>query len=693
MMYKKLIPRVVLCYTAESDWLARAIADGLEEKDFQISVKGLCIRDTDNLTQKLDEHINGTDYLLFVLNTLSVEKFKKYGVDNELLISISKRCQLVLAMHGILKDNYPANSLDQLPPETKIWYFRITEVFDVSSFAKQIQKNSEPTKICTRPRPDSEFTGFLPVSAIEKDARLIVSNLLLRPDFQFKIDKIAKTCDWTDQRAELAINWSEERGLVRKEDGNLVGISPSIVCFKNITFRQDVRNNNINLTCHFTSTDSLLLCQEEFSGQLFNNTGSLDIKLTASADRSGKIKIVTEPLDSIEKEQQLWLVKSNGLIKLNCTSDKNKNRKLIAKNVKVSYKIIERPIPIQLEMEKLLFTDKKGKEGTFTEDTTRITLCLLEFDCLQLDSNFPCELGFLSIQHTAEDCFKNRTDSRITATLTLSLKDEVKVSHHINKFFTRLLTIMGFAQGGELFYPVEEIYNNSNIERTFYCNTKPTLQFMPAIQHKEDLSKLVCKVIEKQGLEDDKWTEIVKCINFILSAPNYSKARLLLNLITIEKLVDLFGDKQGKGGLLSRMNSYLKKKRISLADITDDDMCKLATNRNSLVHEADFNRGKLGEKELSHIFAQSHELLTRIIFDILDFSGQYCSYTSKTGTRIFPDCNEVDGKDMKSSVYFMNLIKWKHVITGGLDPDIYRFSSIEDNFVTETTHKPAKCNS
>ena len=151
--------------------------------------------------------------------------------------------------------------------------------------------------------------------------------------------------------------------------------------------------------------------------------------------------------------------------------------------------------------------------------------------------------------------------------------------------------------------------------------------------------------------------------------------------------------KHERGGLLSRMNSYIEKRSISLTDITEDDMCKLATNRNSLVHEADFCRGKLGEKELSHIFAQSHELLTRIIFDILDFSGQYCSYTSKTGTRIFPECDEVDGKDMKGLGFFMNLHKWKHGIAGGLDPDIYRFSSIEDNLVTDTIPKPAKCNS
>ena len=140
-MREKLIPRVVLCYTAESDWLARAVAEGLKEKDFHISVQGLCICDTDNLTKKLDERKNSTDYLLFVLNTLSVEKLKKHGMNNELLISISKRCQLVLAMHGIRKNDYPANSLAQLPPETQIWYFPIGEMFDVSDFAKQIKKN------------------------------------------------------------------------------------------------------------------------------------------------------------------------------------------------------------------------------------------------------------------------------------------------------------------------------------------------------------------------------------------------------------------------------------------------------------------------------------------------------------------------------------------------------------------------
>ena len=204
------------------------------------------------------------------------------------------------------------------------------------------------------------------------------------------------------------------------------------------------------------------------------------------------------------------------------------------KDIRFKCDSLKKPVPIWLIGDKITITNKKEEVITLGGGFTEITLCLAEFDCLQMNSIFNCDFGSLTIRNTFEDYDKGRNNNRITATLMLFLKGDLKESQpKVNKFLKRLLVVMGLAQGDKVSYPIEELYCSGNIRTIFHCQEPPASQFMPIIQHKEDLGKLVSKVIEKQGLGDDKWTEIIKSINFILSAPNYSKARLLLNLITI----------------------------------------------------------------------------------------------------------------------------------------------------------------
>ena len=187
------------------------------------------------------------------------------------------------------------------------------------------KKTSDLPKSNSQQRADYKNEDFLTISNIENDARDVLGKSLFRPDFKVKIDHITeKYNDWDECRINSVISWSESRGLAKREGEYLVGNNPSIECFQSIIFKHIVKNTRIDLACHLGHADSLLLDREVFKGKVFNDKGNIDIQLTASADRSGKIKIEVSPVDYIKQEQYIWLADSKHKVNLDCESNKNK---------------------------------------------------------------------------------------------------------------------------------------------------------------------------------------------------------------------------------------------------------------------------------------------------------------------------------------------------------------------------------
>lgn len=423
-------------------------------------------------------------------------------------------------------------------------------------------------------------------------------------------------CKWIKTRLNAAISWLKSRGLVKIEGKFIIGKRPSIDFFKHIDYKDTIRNWGIAQRCIFTGIDTLLLKRKKFNGRIFNGEESFDISLTASSDRSGKIVLNVEPFPrTLETSKQLLFVYSK-MVRLDCTSTYDKNRKLTSDNVLIRFNDTEDSVPIWLETDKVVLTE----EAKNTHLPARITLLLSEFDCLTdiSESNPPPDvklvidssdddsyetvemlpapqiegLGTLTLKPTYENNIKNRTNKRITACLSLterSTPEDIEAwKGRASEFLKRLLSVLEFVQGGKLFCPVTEISNGNGIETTFLCHGESDQQFMPVAQRGKDLKTLIVKVIEKQKLlEDGIWKGIEEAISFALSAPSYGEIRLLANLIAIERLMKKFGFCK-----LGELESFLERKNISFIDIENGDIKKLIDTRNDLAHEGKFTGDK-----------------------------------------------------------------------------------------------------
>ena len=566
MNNEKSSPSIALCYVPEDDWLANAIAAGLEEKVFLMHVHRLCIRGNDNLRQKLDEDLSTCDYLLLMLRVRSIEKLrKKHRIDNDLIGSLNKRCKLILVVYGVPDENFP---VDWLPkPPSKIDRFRVGVLLNIDPLAKHIQKlNSKPPRINTQSQLNSDYANSLNILDEENDARHISKHFLVRPEFRVEVDRIMKICGWNERRLELATHWLATRDLAKVEGKCLIGIRPAIDSFGFAMLRDDTRNGKIAYRCSLDQIDTLLLRREKFTGKIFNEEGSFELTLTVSADCSGKIVLDVEPVPkSLETDRKLLFVHS-GKVSLDCVSVIKRNRKLISKNVQVRRDINKNPVPMWLETDEVVITDKSGNTALSAKDTTQITLYLSEFGCptnicdfnlppgeflIDTSDNASAEpvepipapyvegLGSLTLKNT--NFVGDRAHQRITAALSITAMSKVnslsKWKNGVQIFLQRLIPVLEFAQGGKLFCPITELREGDRVETTYLRHSESAPQFMPVVQRDEDFRNLIVKVIEKQKHIEDKWQGIEEAISFALSAPNYGEARLLLNLIAIEKLV------------------------------------------------------------------------------------------------------------------------------------------------------------
>lgn len=654
---KKPSPRAILCYAPEDDWLARGIADGIEEKEFYINLTTWCVHSASELWQKIRETTDKKTHFLVLLTVYSTAKMWPKEISPDEFFKLTKSGKLVPVVHCMLTDD--------LPGDIRPFIIVVGETCDVAPLVEHIKKlNADPDQpLMSRGASDS----FPEPSAAEIDAHLIVHGFLFRESgFKVEITQVVEKCKLDKARLDSALEWLESRGLVKIEGSLIVGERPRIDCLEHIIYKDTVRSWGIAQRLSLAMIDTLLLNREKFEGRIHNDEGSFDIRLAASADRSGKIVLDVEPVPrSMEVEKKLFSVCTK-YVSLKCTSVQNENRKLTS-----DIGIVRRDMSQELTLEtnKLVITekDKSLSEGS----AAKITLCLSEFDCLCsiYEFNFPSDivynispdslppepvkatpapfvegLGSLTLEATFENAVKNRTNKRITATLSITATSEIKdISEWkkgVSRFTQRLISVLEFAHGGKLFCPITELCEGGKVETTFLLYGETAPQFMPVIQRGEDLKSLIVKVIEKQKLSEDKWTGIKEAIIFALSAPNYGESRLLLNLIAIEKLVKIFGDKRRKNCKLGcKIEFYIRDRNISFTDIEYADITKLVDNRNSLAHNGKFS----GEKaDLAPLLALSHELLTRIILSIFDFSGWYCSYISEKGIRSFPKCNEID---------------------------------------------------
>ena len=675
MNNKNPSPSAILCYAPEDDWLAHGIADSIEEKEFYIQLSTWCVHDVTKLWQKIREATDNRTHFLVLLTQHSAAKMWPDRMSEDEFSELIKSGKLVPVAHCMRTDD--------LADDIRPFIIVIGKTCDVDCLVEHIKKlNTDPDQpLMSRGASDS----FPKPSAAEIDAQFIVQKFLfLESEFKVEIAEVVEKCKWDKTRLDSAINWLKSRGLVKIEGSLIVGKRPSIDCFKNIIM-SILKNNGIAGRCHMARTDTLLLKREKFEGKIFNDKGSFDIQLTANADRSGKIVLEVEPVPrSLETERQLLFVYS-GKVNLDCVGVNKRNRKLTGQNVQFRGNINKDPVPIWLEPNRVVITDKSRNTDPLAKNTVKITLFLSEFDCLAniYAMNFPPGkfvhnmpdstsaepveplpapyvegLGFLTLEDTFENSMKNRTNKRITAFLSITAvskaKNLPKWKKGVRNFLQRLIPVLEFAQGGNLFCPITELCEGDTVETTFLRHGESARQFMPVLQRGKDLKNLIIRVIEKQKLSEDKWKGIEEAISFALSAPNYGEARLLLNLIAIERLVKTFG-----GSSLGELKSFLESRNISSIDIENGDIKKLVDNRNSLAHEGKFTGDK---NKLVPIFALSHEVISRIILSIFDFSGWYCSYTCERGVRSFPECKIVDKTNVNTLKFLWHLHRWKDLV-------------------------------
>ncbi len=671
------IPSAILCYAPKDDWLARGIVDGIEEKEFYIQLSTWCVHDVTKLWQKIREATDDHIHFLILLTPYSAIKMWPEGMSEDEFSNLIKSSRFIPIVHGLSTNQAPPNLL-------KIPVYVIDERCDVDLLVGHIKKlNTDPDQ---PPMSRGASDSFPKPSAAEIDTQFIVQNFLFRnSEFKVEIAEVVEKCKWDKTRLDSAISWLKSRGLVKIEGSLIVGKHPSIDCLKHIIYKDTVKNWGVAQRCSLTGIDTLLLKREKFTGKIFNEEGSFELILTVGADRSGKIVLDVEPFPRTpETDKQLLFVYSKK-INLTCVSTTNHNRKLTSQNVLIKCNIYQNPVPMWLETNQVVISEEGKNTYLLEKNTNKITLCLSELDCLTnihiinfppgefvnsiSDSRFaePVELlpaphieglGILALEDTFETSIKNRTNKRITASLSLTARSKPEDTgdwqRRASEFLKRLLSVLEFAQGGKLFCPVTEVCHGNRVETTFISHGESARQFMPVIQSDIDLKKLIVKVIEKQKLSIDEWKGIEKAVSFVLSAPNYDEARMLLNLIAIEGLMKTFD-----GSSLGELKSFLKSRDISSIDIENDDIKKLVDTRNDLAHEGKFTGDK---NKLAPLFALSHEVFTRIILNIFDFSGCYCPYTCEHGVRSFPKCNVVNEINMETLRFLQHLHRWKDLV-------------------------------
>ena len=359
-------------------------------------------------------------------------------------------------------------------------------------------------------------------------------------------------------------------------------------------------------------------------------------------------------------------------------------------------------------MEKVVITSKG--ETKQPDSTINITFCLSELDCLaniykinyptnsvnRLSSNPNQEagqkllvpeyapkikgLGEFTIQGT-NDNRQNRTDKRVTATMSITNdsfdgcrgKWEAKA---IN-FKRKLMPVLEFAQGSKVFIPIKEVRKGNEIETTFYCHGESTLQFMPIIHTGEEFKQLIKKAIEKsRGFDCNRkvvcrWQRIAEVSDLVLHSHGVNKTRLLLNLVAIESLAEAWWNRKRFG--LSDLKKFLVQKGIKHDDIGDRVLDKMNKCRNKLAHKWELSKRDgfdCTPEEFALLTNNSYEILTRIFLKAFEFEGKYCSYTSKTGVRHFPSCEEGKIERVEGLNFRFYLNRWKAESKKGEPPNL-----------------------
>ena len=663
-MNNKSSPRAVLYYASEDDWLARAIYEGIKEKEFYIQLQAQPVHNSDELWQKIDKNNEDIAHFLVLLTPLSFKKlWEEQKMDKKRVLEMSKVGRLIPIAHGLQSDDFPAEEIPHIL--LKIPVYRVSNMFTADSLVRRIQElNKEPSKPLEKSNLLHAHSGFTKPNEVEVNARFIVEYSLFRPVYQDDVANVKKRLNLDDNRLKAALNWLKTRGLVKIEEDRVIGNCPSIACFRNIITMNTLKDG-IAGQCILGKADTLLLKREKFVGKIFNDKGSFNVSLTAYADRSGRIQLDVDPIDRSSFKSRELLFAYNS-VELECESVNDSNRKLIAHNVSMKCDLNKKPMPMWLETDKVMIKE----DCVSTDKVVKITFCFSEFDCpsdvsggVKNNEMMSPDLGYLTLLATSENSIKNRSNERITATISidteLNPKQLASWKKEVCKFMTRLIPVLEFMQGGRLFLPITELHSNGRVETTFLCHGKSSSQFMTVIRRDEDFCCLIDKVIEKQNLGEDKWGGLIEAIGFALSAHSYSEVRMLANLIAIEKLVKLFGEERRKKCRLGcKIDFFMSDRSVSSIDIDGEDIRKLVDNRNSLAHNGYFSGKK---EEFPRLFGLSHDLLTRIILNVLGFKGWYCSYTCEYGVRDFPDCQAINEPSSPMIDHFSSLRQWKTI--------------------------------
>ena len=423
-----------------------------------------------------------------------------------------------------------------------------------------------------------------------------------------------------------------------------------------------------------------VLPPEHFAGEIIVEERHIPIDLTASADQSGRLVLVVEPISiSGSSSGLLELTRSSGRpgltvdeFRLECESSDGKrltsDRAYLtgSNHSPDGFRIQLRTMEANLRM--------TARE---THDHPSLSFWLLGFECFpQVSATM--ELGTV----VARGATRTTATDEITGMIALQASDDntsIKWRQQAEHLLKHLRTVLAFARGARLPVPLTQFYERENCEVTFYEVGGGYLSQMPPQPHL-NLGPIFSTAAQHVDIVEEYRDAFETVIGWLLVPTTYDEVRFLTLMTALESFasrslarsetnilgsspfdrfarkVRSFIDEQDqldecvreaikeKVPELNRrtfnykITALFRQWNIARTLIDDDVLAGLVGLRNRVVHQG----GAPEDEDIWPSILILREILVRLVFAMLRFEGNYECYVDGRHMRQFPSCEPVD---------------------------------------------------
>ena len=413
---------------------------------------------------------------------------------------------------------------------------------------------------------------------------------------------------------------------------------------------------------------------DRFDGNLVHKTGKINLSMIVQVDKTGCISFETKILDD-DFERKLAGFYDGNDIKLKCSS---RLRKLSCKSVSVRFdrqggkpKLVPHAqvvingkcsdnsrdeVSVYLSnLNYYAFPKKENSISTHIDDPT--TIDEREPRVIKPEDYFYPVEG-LGMMFTADKGYWHYLEPEHTGIISVSKENpEEDWEKRAIEFLSNTITAINFAQGGSASSCIWEISRGNAIATKISSHTCSMAKHMPVIQSREDASKLMQCVIDKQN--DEHWPTISRAIRSFFEGGYLNEAGLNRKLASIESVARCLSNFEFNKGDARRSNcspqgcvtrgsnrfdkivgDYISLQKDKLGtnmfpEFGKTKLSKLKTVRDRLAHTSDFKDNnetwEQYKKRLIRYTVLSHELFVRMILSYLGYEGRYCSYIDEQG--------------------------------------------------------------